>query len=323
MVAMIDGFGRTIDYLRISITDRCNLRCIYCVPENLKLSRKEDLLSFDHIIRVARVMSRLGVEKIKLTGGEPTVRKDLVEIVRELKKIEKIKNVTLTTNGTLLSLLAQDLAAAGLDSINVSLDTLNSQRFQEMTILGDLKNILLGLNKVCEANIPSVKVNCVPLISSSNDDLLALASLAKDRHLHVRFIEVMPIGQGKGQQGIATNSLIELFEKNFGKLNPISLAIGNGPARYYSISGFKGKIGFIGAVNSCFCDRCNRLRITSDGLLKTCLHMDKGVALPFDSESEMEKIILKAVKNKPESHLFNEKNDLEKMEQRYMSSIGG
>ncbi|MDR1110792.1 MAG: GTP 3',8-cyclase MoaA [Deltaproteobacteria bacterium] len=302
---MLDSLGRTIDYARISVTDRCNLRCVYCLGEQGDPGPAGGSLDFDDILRLARVLAGLGVVKFKVTGGEPTLRGDLAEIVRALKATPGVANVTLTTNGLLLDGQAQDLALAGLDAVNVSLDSLDPHAYRRLSGADALGRALAGLAAAREAGIPSIKVNCVPLAQTTPGDLLALAGLAREHETHVRFIELMPIGPGALLPPPRGNdAILRLLEASLGPMAPSGRALGNGPASYFSVRGFKGRIGFISALGSCFCALCNRVRITSDGFLKTCLHMDGGIPLPLSDEGLLRSAILEAVRRKPERHLF-------------------
>jgi cyclic pyranopterin phosphate synthase len=278
-------------------------------------------LSLPSIERILKVMGSLGVKKVKITGGEPLVHPHIAQIVRLAKNAPNIHNVTLTTNGLLLEKLAEELVDAGLDAVNISLDTLDPSRFHYLTRRDHLPQALAGLDRALKAGSLAVKVNCVPTAESPIKDLLALAHLAQDRPLHVRFIELMPIGVSKGQIGLDPEKLMNILTQSLGPLTPISRQLGNGPASYYSAEGFVGKIGFISAVKSCFCERCNRLRVTADGYLKTCLHMDRGLVLPLEDEAAMADLIRQAVWAKPVSHLFAE--DDGRGEERIMSRIGG
>jgi cyclic pyranopterin phosphate synthase len=318
--SLTDSFGRVMDYLRLAITDRCNLRCVYCMPEE-EGGDPVSVLSLPRVERILRVMGSLGVRKVKVTGGEPLVHPEAAEIVRLAKRAPNIRNVTLTTNGLRLARMAEELAEAGLDAVNVSLDTLDPARFLTITRRDYLHRVLSGLDKALSLGALAVKVNCVPTAESPIPDLLALAGLAKDRDLHVRFIELMPIGLGKGQAGLDPAALMAALAGRFGPLEPVSLQFGNGPAAYYALPGFTGKIGFISAVKSCFCERCNRVRVTADGYFKTCLHMDRGLPLPLDDEEAMAKAVAAAVREKPAGHLFAKDDGLG--EDRPMSRIGG
>ncbi|MDR3134788.1 MAG: GTP 3',8-cyclase MoaA [Deltaproteobacteria bacterium] len=317
---MIDSYGRIIDYARLSVTGRCNLRCVYCY--GLEPEGPDPFMEFADIARLARVMAKLGVTKFKVTGGEPTLRPDLVEIVRAIKGTPGVANVTLTTNGLLLEELAGPLAKAGLDSVNVSLDSLDPERYRCFSGADVLGKVLAGLKAAYRSSLPSLKVNCVPQAETPSEDLLGLAKIARDHDIHVRFIELMPIGPGASlAQPLSNDKLLSLLEANLGKLTPTTLSYGNGPASYYRAQGFKGLIGFISAIGSCFCASCNRIRVTADGYLKTCLHMDKGTLLPLRDEEALSQAILLAVSQKPKGHLFKTQTPL--ADTRTMSRVGG
>ncbi|MDR2140838.1 MAG: GTP 3',8-cyclase MoaA [Deltaproteobacteria bacterium] len=302
---LADSHGRVMDYLRLAVTDRCNFRCVYCLPDGADESEPHTL-SLAQIERILRVLGSMGVRKVKITGGEPLVHPEIVDIVRLAKNSPNIVNVTLTTNGLLLDKLAPGLIAAGLDAVNISLDTLDPARFHYLTRRDYLPRVLAGLDLVLAAGDLAVKVNCVPTADSPMADLLALAGLAKDRRLHVRYIELMPIGLGQGLKGLDPQELTRALVATYGPLTPVSRQLGNGPATYFALPGFVGRVGFISAVQSRFCDRCNRLRVTADGFFKTCLHMDRGLQLPLADEAAMVETIRRAVRLKPASHLFNQ-----------------
>ncbi|MDR1677394.1 MAG: GTP 3',8-cyclase MoaA [Deltaproteobacteria bacterium] len=317
---MLDSYGRNINYARISITGRCNLRCIYCYgPDAMDPGPPMD---FDDILRLVRILAQLGITKLKITGGEPTLRPDLVKIVKAFKDTPGISNVTLTTNGLLLEDLARPLAEAGLNSVNISIDSLDPEKYCYLCGSDSLSKVLNGLKAAYLSSLPSIKVNCVPQVQTQNEDLLALADIARHHEIHIRFIELMPIGPGASlERPISNKDLLKLFEDNLGELIPTSLSYGNGPASYYQVKGFKGLIGFIAAMGSCFCARCNRIRVTSDGFLKTCLHMDQGLLLPLKDEKALKQVITEAIKQKPKSHLFNSSTISPDL--RTMNRIGG
>lgn len=321
---MLDGFRRNIDYLRISVTDRCNLRCVYCMPEQgVEWLDHEDVLSYEQIIRLARVFAGLGLRKIKLTGGEPLVRKNLDRLVAGLSGIEGVEDVTLTTNGLLLEEQLPALRAAGLTAVNISLDTLNEETFQRLTRRTGVDRVLSAIDACLAVPGLRVKVNCVP--AAPEAELLELASLAKDRPLPVRFIELMPIGLGKGLKGRGERELRELLEGAFGPLTPREGKLGNGPCRYFTLPGFQGAIGFISAMSHQFCDQCNRVRLTANGFLKTCLQYEQGVQLrPLlaGSDEALAEAIAEAIRRKPLAHQFS-KSRVDDGECHMMSQIGG
>lgn len=324
---MIDAQGRTIDYVRISVTDRCNLRCVYCMPEKgIPMATHEDLLSFEEIERLCRILADVGIKKVKLTGGEPLVRKDFVELVRKIKAIDGIEKVTLTTNGVLLEDQMDALAAAGINGINISLDTLNPKTFAEITRRDVFSEVYKGIQKALTYPDISVKINCLPL-GLEEQNLEEIAELAKDNMVHVRFIEVMPIGQGKNYKFLSETQIIDMLEKKFGKMVPFGEVLGHGPGHYYSIEGFQGKIGFISAISHKFCGSCNRIRLTAEGYLKSCLQYDTGRDLRFllrngATDEEIKEAIVQSIEEKPIEHIFLS-GHIDQEENHTMSQIGG
>lgn len=324
---MLDQYNREIDYIRISLTDRCNLRCVYCMPEEGVIPvRHEDILTFDEILRICRSLASLGIKKVKLTGGEPLLRKDCSILVKELKAIPGIEKVTLTTNGILLKEQLPALLDAGLDAVNISLDTLDPQQFTRIARRDKLSDVLEGLQAAAAVPDFSVKINCVP-VAQSSETLIALAGIAKTMPVHVRFIEMMPIGYGKDFTFQGENDICAVLEKAYGKMMLLEERFGNGPCHYYAIEGFCGKIGFISAMTHKFCSSCNRVRLTSEGYLKACLQYQSGRDLREllrngISDSELTKVISEAIWNKPISHKFEQKTP-EMGEKRIMSQIGG
>ncbi len=329
---MIDKYNRQIDYVRISVTDRCNLRCVYCMPkEGVNFLPHSAIMTFEEIVTLAECFGELGIRKIKLTGGEPLVRKDITSLVAKLKQVNGIEKVTLTTNGIYLGEQLEALIKAGIDGINISLDTLDRCKFTELTGFDGLLKVRESINKaLAYQNIP-IKINCVPLRQyNDKDSLLSLAALAKDAKLHVRFIEIMPLGYGKHMEGYSEQEIIDILRSSYKELEPYTESLGNGPGKYYNIPGFQGKIGFISAVSHEFCSSCNRVRLTSTGILKTCLQYSSGTDLKAAlregrSKEELKDIIKKAIDRKPESHVFTKDNPAisETLEEKGMSQIGG
>lgn len=326
---MRDVYNRKIDYIRISVTDRCNLRCIYCMPEEgIKFLEHKDLLSYEEIIYLCKAFSKVGISNIKITGGEPLVRKNLPYLIRQIRSIEGIKNVSITTNGILLEKEIDNLVRAGLDGINISIDTLNERSYKEVTRLGNVSEVIRGIDKALEYKNLNIKINCVPIKGVNEKELLDIVRLAKDRNISVRFIEIMPIGLGIDMKGLNEEEVKDLLKKEFGQLTEYKEKIGNGPSKYYSLEGFKGKVGFISAVSHNFCGNCNRVRLTSTGFLKACLQFEKGCDLRSlitngINEEELIKEIEKTIYNKPKSHIFLEKKDKYDIEKGSMSQIGG
>ena len=326
---MLDEYKRVIDYLRVSITDRCNLRCIYCMPsEGILQTTHDEILSFDEIITVCKGAANLGIKKIKVTGGEPLVRLGVSSLIQQIKIIPGIENVTLTTNGVLLRDKIEELVAAGLDGINISLDSIDAITFKEITGFDLLPKVLDGIEKVLKYESIPLKVNCVPM-KRATQNIIELVSLAKKAPIHVRFIEVMPIGYGKDFEYISEGEIIREIEKEYGRMTPYFERLGNGPCHYYHIEGFQGKIGFISAISHKFCDSCNRVRLTSQGFLKTCLQYElggdlKGALRRGANVEEMTELMRRIIMKKPEGHVFKEQDFGNQEEnQLIMSKIGG
>lgn len=355
---MTDNFGRKIEYMRISVTDRCNLRCMYCMPEGIDLLPMDTILSYEEIALIVRCAVSLGITKFKITGGEPLVRKGVTDLIKMLKGIEGVEQVTLTTNGVLLSQYIDELIGAGIDGINISLDTLDPALYSKITGSDELGEVTEGIEKALKYGI-KLKVNAVVLSDVSMDNYIALAALAKDKKLDVRFIEMMPIGAGREFESIDCNKILEaVFERFVPKHELKDKTIGeyidavksdrchgNGPAKYYIIPGFSGSIGVINSIHDKFCYNCNRIRLTSTGELKPCLYYGDTVNLRnilrenndnkniinLSRDADLyrninninEKImtaIEEAILNKPCGHDFAEG---EAMEIRKMSQIGG
>ncbi len=326
---MYDQYQREIDYLRISITDRCNLRCIYCMPaEGVEMASHSDILSYDEILRICRNAAHMGIKKIKITGGEPLVRKDAPLLVKAIKEIPGIEKVTLTTNGLLLGEVIDELVQYGIDSINISLDTLDSSKYEEITRFSLLPKVLENIEKVLAYPQIALKINCVPM-NLSDQNLASLATLAKDHLIHVRFIEMMPIGYGKDFEFVSEQEIVNVLEQKFGPLTPFAGRLGNGPCHYYEIDGFQGKIGFISALSHKFCDQCNRVRLTSQGYLKACLQYEIGTDLkPLLRSGASDEELIAAMKTcigkKPKGHEFLTREFADKPENSLsMSKIGG
>lgn len=324
---MIDLQGRTIDYIRISVTDRCNLRCVYCMPEEgITPLTHQEILTFEELERVCTCAAKLGIRKIKLTGGEPLVRLGIVDLVKRLKAIAGIEQVTLTTNGVLLGEMASGLANAGLDGVNVSLDTLDRKEFSCITRRDELPRVLSGIDHAIKAGL-RLKINCVPTGKSDLEELMKIAAIAKEKPIQVRFIEMMPIGLGESFKGIPKEQLKACMEEKFGPFSPCYEVCGNGPATYYSLKGFAGHIGFISAVTEKFCGNCNRIRLTASGFLKLCLHYDCGIDLrePLRSgidDRELLALMEHAIAHKPVAHHF-EQLAVPHRELHSMAQIGG
>lgn len=325
---MLDKLNRKIDYLRISVIDRCNLRCVYCMPEEgVESIPHEEILTYDEILRICETVSQLGIKKIKITGGEPLVRKDIVNLIRDIKNLDKIEQVTLTTNGILLYDMLDDLYDAGIDAINISLDTLKEDNFKQITRRDGLEKVLMAIDKTYNLGI-RVKINCLAIRDFNINELADIANFAKDREIDVRFIELMPIGFGKKYTQIDNDEILSILESNFGTFEPVTEKRGNGPAKYYKNKDMKGCIGFISAISHEFCESCNRIRLTSNGFLKLCLHYNKGIDLKAPirsgiSDEDLKVLIHDTIWNKPLSHKFGHTNGEKDIEVKNMVQIGG
>ena len=325
---MLDKLNRKIDYLRISVIDRCNLRCVYCMPEEgIESIPHDEILTYDEILRICEIVSELGIRKIKITGGEPLVRKDIVNLIRDIKNIDKIEQVTLTTNGILLHEMLDDLYDAGIDAINISLDTLNKDNFKKITRRDGLEKVLMSIDKAYDLGI-RVKINCLAIRDFNLRELVEIASFAKDREIDVRFIELMPIGFGKKYNQIDNDEILSILESRFGTFEIVTEKRGNGPAKYYRNQNMKGCIGFISAISHEFCESCNRIRLTSNGFLKLCLHYNKGIDLKEPirngiSDEDLKKLIHDTIWNKPISHKFGHASEEQDIELKNMVQIGG
>lgn len=323
---MIDGYGREINYLRISVTDRCNLRCRYCMPpgEVAGVSSRE-MLTLEEIARVAGVLARMGLNKVRLTGGEPLLRRNVTGLIRQLRETEGIGQLALTTNGTLLKALLPELIDCGLNAVNISLDTLDAGIYRRITGSDGLGTVLDGMDAACDRGL-QVRLNCVPCRELNPGDPVRLANIARDRAIDVRFIELMPIGQGRLYTGVPPGLLLEELSVIYG--TPRSLPYtGEGPAQYYAFDGFKGRIGFISPITHRFCANCNRLRLTSEGWLKLCLYYSDGVDLrklmrSGASDAELSATVVQALKRKPREHSFGRTDELA-AERHRMNQIGG
>jgi cyclic pyranopterin phosphate synthase len=325
MTGIRDSFGRSINYLRVSVTDRCNLRCLYCMPpEGVAQIPHSEIISYEEIRTVAQAAAELGIDKIRLTGGEPLVRAELPELIKMLSQIEGIRELSLTTNGTLLKKYALELKQAGLSRVNVSLDTLKTDRFQYITRLGRLKDVLEGIEAAEEAGFKPVKINTVVMRGINDDEILDFARMTCDTGWHVRFIELMPF---KGVAEFVPSVELRQHISLLGELEPCASMTGNGPARYYRLAGAKGTIGFISPLSELsFCSRCNRIRLTPDGKLRPCLLGEDEIDLRMSlrnnaSVEELKRLMLQAVASKRERHHL-EGSDVTVMK-RKMSQIGG
>ena len=325
---MFDRYQREIHYLRLSVTDLCNLRCRYCMPDGVEKLEREAVLTYEEFLRLAALFARCGIDTVRVTGGEPLVRKNVAQLVAGLKETPGIRRVTLTTNAVLLAEQLPALLDAGLDSVNISLDTLRLEVFRQITARDDFAAVQAGLQAALESGLP-VKLNCVPQAGVNEGELEALAALAKDNAMQVRFIEMMPIGYGAAMPCISGPELRARFARRWPELAPLSAAqehaLGDGPAVYYTVPGWQGSIGFIAAVHGKFCASCNRVRLTSQGFLRPCLASETGCDLRAllrsgADDAQLLAAIRETIWAKPREHHFN---DSSMPATRGMYRIGG
>ena len=314
--------------MRVSVTDRCNLRCRYCMPRGIVTVPMTDILTYEEILDTAWAAARCGIKKLKVTGGEPLVRKGVIGLIQKLKEIPGIEQVTLTTNGTLLAPCVNELKAAGLDGVNVSLDTLNARTFREITGFDLLNDVLCGIDAALSAGL-RVKVNAVLQEGVNAEEWDALLQMAGDSPLDVRFIEMMPIGEARRVRAVNNHRLLGRVREKYPKLEADTRSHGNGPAVYVRIPGFQGSVGFISAMNEKFCGSCNRIRLTARGELKPCLCYADSVDLrrilrETAPEGRIEKLaaaIRSVIEMKPRAHCFEDERQI--TEPRRMAEIGG
>ena len=325
---MFDRYQREIHYLRLSVTDLCNLRCRYCMPDGVEKLEREAVLTYEEFLRLAALFARCGIDTVRVTGGEPLVRKNVAQLVAGLKETPGIRRVTLTTNAVLLAEQLPALLDAGLDSVNISLDTLRPEVFRQITARDDFAAVQAGLQAALQSGLP-VKLNCVPQAGVNEGELEQLAALAKDNAMQVRFIEMMPIGYGAAMPCISGPELRARFARRWPELAPLSAAqehaLGDGPAVYYTVPGWQGSIGFIAAVHGKFCASCNRVRLTSQGFLRPCLASETGCDLRTllrsgADDAQLLAAIRETIWAKPREHHFN---DSSMPATRGMYRIGG
>ncbi|GAA0109758.1 GTP 3',8-cyclase MoaA [Clostridium tertium] len=323
---MKDKYGREVDYLRISLTDNCNLRCIYCMEEkNNTFLKKEDKLTNDEIYKIVCESAKLGIKKVRFTGGEPLVRKDIVELMQRINTIQGIEEIYLTTNGILLEENVEILAKAGLKGVNISLDSLKKETFKRLTRLGDLNKVLAAIDKCISLGI-KVKLNTVMIEDINDDEIIDFVNLTLQKPIDVRFIELMPIGVGSKYKGINNEVIIDIIKNNYKDFEEVKRIKSGGPATYIKLKDAKGKIGFISAISNCFCEDCNRIRLTPEGFLKQCLHFNYGIDLKElirkgASDNELSLAIENSIFDKPEKHLFMQKSNDKEL--KFMNQIGG
>lgn len=329
---MIDQWGRKINYMRVSVTDRCNFRCVYCMPlQGVQLRPRDEYLSYEEILKVIETGVSLGIDRIRITGGEPLVRKDITWFVSQLKPMG-IKDVSLSTNGLLFAPMAKELKEAGLDRVNFSLDTLQPDRFQKMARLyGDPGPILEAVDAALELGMEPVKLNMVVIRGWNDDEIVDMARMTIDKPIHMRYIEVMPFSEAyefTWENLVPAAEMRERLMDHFEDLEPVREGVkGNGPAKYWRIPGAKGTVGFISAVTECFCGDCNRIRLSADGKINPCLgHVHEVDLKPFirNPEATREQLaaaMADAILKKPREHNFDDQDS--DFTLRVMHGIGG
>ncbi len=323
-----DRYGRRINYLRISVTDRCNLRCSYCMPpEGIPLMAHDEILKYEEIIRLARLAHGVGFTKFRITGGEPLARKGLPDLVRELARIDKNIDLALTTNGVLLSKYAEELKSAGLRRINISLDTLKREKFQQISRFDLFDEVMSGIERAIQVGFEPIKINVVAVKGVNDDEILDFIEMTKEQPLWVRFIELMPFSRNnwRDESFMSADEIKEHIETRY-QLTAVGQPDTSAPSIDYQVEGHKGYIGFIAPLSEAFCDLCNRLRLTADGHLLPCLHsdMEMDIKTPMRagaSDDELKLILQKAMLAKPKGHtLCDETSERTK---RSMSKVGG
>lgn len=323
---MLDQYGRRINYLRISVTDRCNLRCRYCMPEEVQDVGMKNILTFEEIWEIVKTGVSLGITHIRITGGEPLVRKGCADLILGIRKIPGVETITMTTNGVLLGNYAKQLKEAGVDGVNISLDTLDPEEFCQITGKRELPAVLAGIRAAKDAGLP-VKLNAV---NRKELEPVPLVRYAQNENLPLRFIEMMPVGYGKQYVGRSNEELREMLEKTFGTAEKLVDSeelsrMGSGPAVYYRFSDLKVPVGFISAIHGKFCDTCNRVRLTAEGYLKLCLCYDQGVDLRHvlreEEKENLRTVMEEAIFRKPAAHCFEHPSEM--TETHEMVKIGG
>ncbi|MFH0787053.1 MAG: GTP 3',8-cyclase MoaA [Pseudomonadota bacterium] len=327
---LLDSYKRRLNYLRISLTDRCNLRCVYCMPEQgVPKIFHEDILTYEELLRLARLSVRLGIEKIRLTGGEPLVRKNLTDFISTLKTIPGIRDISLTTNGVLLADQARALWQAGIKRINVSLDTLDREKFSRITRFDFYDQVWEGIQEAERIGFSPIKINVVAMRGINDDEILSFGRLSLEKPYHIRFIEFMPLGEENGWKAERFISSEDTLQKlqTLGPLFPVNGRGLDGPAKRMAFTGAKGEIGLISPISEHFCTSCNRLRLTAEGRLRVCIFSDRETDLRTPlrqgaSDEQLEAVIHEAILQKPKEHPVK-LGPLPRKCQRQMSKIGG
>ncbi len=328
-MGLTDSYNRKIDYIRVSVTDRCNLRCIYCMPsEGVREITHTEILRYEEIVRLLSVAADLGIKKVRITGGEPLVRKGLPSLIKAISNIKGIEEISLTTNGVLLRNFARELKEAGLKRLNISLDSMNPNRYEEITRGNNLADVWEGIKIAEGLGFSPIKINMVPIRGFNDNEIKDFASLTFNKPYHIRFIEFMPTGAKEiwsKDKCIPVQEIRDLISE-LGELKPIKNEWGSGPAKNFRIDGAKGVVGFISAISDHFCGGCNRLRLTSDGKLRPCLFSSLEIDLKKairdgGSDEDLRRIFVSAIEIKPEKHYINELPP--ELLIKSMSKIGG
>ncbi|WP_297404917.1 GTP 3',8-cyclase MoaA [uncultured Cetobacterium sp.] len=323
---MNDKNNRKINYLRLSITENCNLKCKYCLPEK-NISVKKDFLNIDEIEKIVSAMALNGIEKVRITGGEPLIRKDFLDILKRINNIPKINKIAVTTNGLNLLEQLENFYKNGLKRINISLDSLDKKKYKDITRGGDFNKIISTIKEACKFNFEKIRLNVVILKDVNDDEILDFVNLTKNLNISVRFIELMPLGEGKRFSPVKNSDILKKIKLNYNLIKNENEKT-DGPAQYFKVKDYIGEIGFISPMSNRFCESCNRVRVTSDGFLKLCLHFDYGINLkPYLSNNtsveELAKIIEDAIYNKPREHSMDCNSKDAHIETKKMNEIGG
>ncbi len=325
--SLIDSFGRQVRYLRLSVTDRCNLRCTYCMAEDMVFLPKSRVLSLEEMAQVGRTFVELGVEKIRLTGGEPLVRNGVIELAKTLSELEGLRELVMTTNGVLLDKFSAPLKASGVQRLNISIDSLKADRFKRLTRFGEIEDVLRGIDAATKAGFKKIKLNAVVLKGVNDDEVLDLTHFAVDHGLDISFIEEMPLGEisshRRTETGVDNLSIKERLEAEFGLKKSQYSDVASGPSRYLDVAGSDTKVGFISPMTDNFCASCNRVRVTAEGRLLLCLGNEHSLDLREilrERPNELMQEVMDSMQRKPQKHEFDP-NDITIT--RYMSATGG
>lgn len=326
---LIDPQGRRIDYLRLSVTDRCDFRCTYCMAEEMQFLPRREVLSLEELARIGRIFVGLGVKKIRITGGEPLVRRDIHTLFDALGRLDGLKELAITTNGSQLSRFAPELKRLGVTSLNISLDTLDQNRFRQLTRTGELIRVLEGIDTAVETGFERIRLNAVILAGQNETDIIPLTTYAIDRGVDIAFIEEMPLGQvnaaGKALEFVSNNLIFKHLQQEF-ELIPLTPQAHSGPARYWQVAGRTSRVGLISPHSHNFCADCNRLRVTAEGRLLLCLGNEDSISLrellrAGVRDEDVETAIKQALLNKPQQHVFDKPHEPQIL--RFMNASGG